>query len=472
MNNSGSETENVIIKNSNYIVDNDDNDGIGNDNDKCIKQIKQIQCTNCKVFRDEHNFIGKSGDRVKRCLKCREKDDRQKKRPDIVEKRNERNKEKKYYVQYRENKRNENEEEYLKHQAEIAKKWRNNNKEHWAAWRTQNFAVRFRSLKTQAQEKGIPWNNNLTDEISYKMMTSNCHYCNKSPEESLNGIDRMNNTLGYDFDNCVSCCKHCNFIKGCLDPLTFIKRCQHISKNHGGNGIIDVSVWRDSVACNYLDYKYRANKKGLSFELSKKDFDDISKNNCYYCNKPNSLNHYNGIDRMNNERGYSLDNSISCCAECNCSKRDLSDVKFINICKRIADNNIHAFVSLPEMKACDGRITKREKQEIEKQPIVITKQQPNQTKPSAPPVPVPEYTQKQRIYTKGSNMPEGCPIKSEDIPQYCYYVKATGIRGDGFCCGKLHPKQKEKGSSDWTTTKSKLVSIEDKFKQLMEYIKS
>lgn len=33
-----------------------------------------IQCTNCKVSRKEEKFIGKSGNIVKRCLKCREKE--------------------------------------------------------------------------------------------------------------------------------------------------------------------------------------------------------------------------------------------------------------------------------------------------------------------------------------------------------------------------------------------------------------
>ena len=41
--------------------------------------IEMKQCTNCKVKREINNFIGKSGDFVKRCLKCREKDAKQKK---------------------------------------------------------------------------------------------------------------------------------------------------------------------------------------------------------------------------------------------------------------------------------------------------------------------------------------------------------------------------------------------------------
>ncbi len=62
----------------------------------------KIRCTNCKCHRFPNEFIGKSGDTVKRCSKCRIKDDKQKQRPDVILKRNKRNSEKKYYVSYRE----------------------------------------------------------------------------------------------------------------------------------------------------------------------------------------------------------------------------------------------------------------------------------------------------------------------------------------------------------------------------------
>lgn len=68
---------------------------------------------------------------------------------------------------------------------------------------------------------------------------------------------------------------------------------------------------------------------------------------------------------------------------------------------------------------------------------------------------------------KHKNRPDNFDISN--IPKYCYYIKATKDKGDAFCCTKLHPKQKESGK-DWTTTKSKKVSIEEKYKQLLEYL--
>jgi hypothetical protein len=89
----------------------------------------KVQCNNCKCWRHPDDYIGKKGTIVKRCVKCREKDNRQKNKPEIREKRNNRDKEKKYYVAYREKKRQEDEEAYLSHKANIAKIWRDKNKE-------------------------------------------------------------------------------------------------------------------------------------------------------------------------------------------------------------------------------------------------------------------------------------------------------------------------------------------------------
>jgi hypothetical protein len=190
---------------------------------------EKIKCSNCKCNRIQSDFIGKLGNTVKRCLKCREKDGKRKALPENKNKTNKRQNDKKYYIKHREKKREENEEEYLKHNAEIAKNWRSQNKEHLAEWQTQNFAARFRGIKQQAQKKNIIWNDNMTDELCYNMMTSNCFYCGLLPQETLNGIDRLDSSKYYEINNCVSCCKICNYMKSCLDPITFVNQCEKIT---------------------------------------------------------------------------------------------------------------------------------------------------------------------------------------------------------------------------------------------------
>ena len=65
----------------------------------------------------------------------------------------------------------------------------------------------------------------LTEDEFKHLVTQNCHYCGIEPNQIYkhsersngafiyNGIDRVDNKLGYITDNCVSCCKQCNYAK-------------------------------------------------------------------------------------------------------------------------------------------------------------------------------------------------------------------------------------------------------------------
>ncbi len=425
----------------------------------------KTRCSNCKCWREPEMFLNKLNVILKRCIKCREKDAKRKQRPDVIQKNKERNKEKKYYQTYRDKKRAENEEKYLEHNAELARNWRTNNKEHFAKWQTNDFRTRLYAIKRQAQIKGIQWNENMTDQLCYQMMTSNCFYCDFLSNETLNGIDRMDSMIGYSQTNSVSCCKKCNFMKGSLDANTFINRCKHISKHFGGNGIINKQLWVDSQAVSYEQYKKRASLKNLEFSLTEKEFVNLQQQKCYYCDKENSDNHRNGIDRMDNMNGYSQTNCVSCCCECNTMKRCLDDNEFIGLCKKISDNKKnHIQLKIPE---CKKRMNKRDKNvDIKREKITITKQAPIKEQIHEK---IEEYSPKQREYKRGTNLPDNCGIKPEQIPKFCYYVKETSTKGDAFCCSKHHPKQKDIGK-DWTTTKSKKISTIDKLKQLLDYL--
>lgn len=80
----------------------------------------------------------------------------------------------------------------------------------------------------------------------------------------------------------------------------------------------------------FLTYRNDAKRRGLEFEITRKDFDILISSNCYYCGKePQQTKRpryvfqdfkYNGIDRLNNEKGYTLENTVSCCKMCNMMK--------------------------------------------------------------------------------------------------------------------------------------------------------
>jgi hypothetical protein len=296
----------------------------------------KTKCNNCACWRIPEDFIGVKGTPVKRCKKCRDKDSKQKKKPETVLVRNERQREKQYYKVHREKKREEDEEAYLLHNAEIQKTWRQNNQERVSQWRTNNVNYRLKGIKQQAGIKRLTWCDTMTKEVCTKLMTNPCFYCDFLSTETVNGIDRMDNSTNYTISNCVSCCKRCNFMKTALDTNTFIKRCAHIALRHDGEGEIDNTIWKDSKCSTYKSYKTRAEKKNLSFELTKEMFDIITNNACVYCKKENTKTHRNGIDRAINSLGYTVENSRPCCGECNYMKGALNEVEFIDWCKRIS----------------------------------------------------------------------------------------------------------------------------------------
>jgi hypothetical protein len=80
------------------------------------------------------------------------------------------------------------------------------------------------SVYKNRAEKSFP-NSPIIAILEFKNITSkSCYYCGK---EGPNGIDRVDNTVGYTKENCVSCCKHCNYVKGDLsleDFKTWTKR--------------------------------------------------------------------------------------------------------------------------------------------------------------------------------------------------------------------------------------------------------
>jgi len=82
-------------------------------------------------------------------------------------------------------------------------------------------------------------------------------------------------------------------------------------------------------------------KKGHIWDIPDDDFFRLVQQNCYYCGAPpaqirrrkdsvqNGYFLYNGIDRSNNDVGYTIDNCVPCCARCNYAKRASSQEDFV-----------------------------------------------------------------------------------------------------------------------------------------------
>jgi hypothetical protein len=89
----------------------------------------------------------------------------------------------------------------------------------------------------------------------------------------------------------------------------------------------------------YKQYRLSARTRGLAWELTDEEFDDLTGRNCRYCGCPpsrvkdhgsyNGTFTYNGIDRKDNSLGYVIGNVVPCCTICNRAKRDMPYEDFI-----------------------------------------------------------------------------------------------------------------------------------------------
>ena len=91
-------------------------------------------------------------------------------------------------------------------------------------------------------------------------------------------------------------------------------------------------------------YKRNAENKALLFDLSLESFKNLVNQPCFYCGtlKSNTVSvsvevlEYNGVDRVQNNLGYTEDNCVACCCHCNWAKKGMSQEDFISMCKKVA----------------------------------------------------------------------------------------------------------------------------------------
>ncbi len=91
-------------------------------------------------------------------------------------------------------------------------------------------------------------------------------------------------------------------------------------------------------------YKAGAKERGLDFKLTEKQFKKLTQQDCHYCEtKPNNIVKgggcigeyiYNGIDRVDNKKGYVIGNVVPCCKRCNQAKRNLTLQEYQDWIKR------------------------------------------------------------------------------------------------------------------------------------------
>jgi ribosomal protein L34E len=88
---------------------------------------------------------------------------------------------------------------------------------------------------------------------------------------------------------------------------------------------------------HYKQYYMSAHKRSYAFELTLDEFSSLVGQPCYHCNYFKE-GEANGIDRVDNSKGYSISNCLPCCEMCNRMKHVYHLDFFLAKMKQISNN--------------------------------------------------------------------------------------------------------------------------------------
>lgn len=105
------------------------------------------------------------------------------------------------------------------------------------------------------------------------------------------------------------------------------------------------SLPKGVAARNYVIRQHKANarQKNLEQALTDEQIIILHRKSCHYCGAlpsnsyslPSGFYIYSGIDRIDNDKGYTITNTVPCCRACNYFKRTYSYDEFLALIKRI-----------------------------------------------------------------------------------------------------------------------------------------
>lgn len=97
----------------------------------------------------------------------------------------------------------------------------------------------------------------------------------------------------------------------------------------------------------FNNYRHLARMREIAFELTKEEFFKLTQGCCYYCGaapsqvvKVPSRNGsfiYNGIDRLDSSKSYTVDNCVPACGVHNLMKLEMSVDEFIASCRAVVN---------------------------------------------------------------------------------------------------------------------------------------
>ena len=195
------------------------------------------------------------------------------------------------------------------------------------------------NYKNNARKRGFGFD--LQRKEARELFQSVCSYCGTPPSSvtrghrfrsgafTYNGIDRKDNNKGYTKDNCVTCCATCNHHKRMLSVDEFFSWVDRLLKPEHRSKLNCLELTELQIRQQMSVYRRSARLRGISFSLESGQCRQLFQSSCAYCGavpsnqrktKDGFFYIYGGIDRVDNNVGYTPDNCVPCCWHCNWAK--------------------------------------------------------------------------------------------------------------------------------------------------------
>jgi hypothetical protein len=139
---------------------------------------------------------------------------------------------------------------------------------------------------------------------------------------------------------CINCALEVTHQLGNLQNGSIRCECQYLPKGE--------QAFREL----FRDYVHGAKKRGLEFKLDRDSiFRILVIDRCVYCGvEPRQVTTrkgdkftYNGIDRVDNTKGYVPKNVVTCCTTCNKAKHTMSREEFLRWVKRVYNHSVRSY---------------------------------------------------------------------------------------------------------------------------------
>jgi hypothetical protein len=152
-------------------------------------------------------------------------------------------------------------------------------------------------------------------------------------------ISKKVSANGRSYWVCKCDCGNTTIVRGSHLKNGSVQSCGCYSDERRLKGLLPGEAGFNSL---FSEYRKGARNKKLNFSLSKEEFKILVTGNCFYCGQgPSQLSKsssehsiflHNGVDRVDNSRGYESGNVVSCCSRCNRMKCAYSQQDFIEHC--------------------------------------------------------------------------------------------------------------------------------------------